>query len=59
MHEYATVQKLLCDETLRTYLEPGANIVLSVVAARPTAVSTKPIAGCSSLKKSLQIHASS
>ena len=42
---------------LRTYLESCASIVLLI--ARPTAVSTKPVARRCLLKKSVQIHASS
>jgi len=44
---------------LRTYLESCASIVQAVVAARPTTVSTKPVARRCSLKKSVQNHASS
>jgi len=44
---------------LRTYLESCTSIVQAVVAARTTAVSTKPVTRCCSLKKSVQIHASS
>jgi len=59
MHAYATVQKLLC---CGNYCE----LILSLVrascrlsfAARPAAVSTKSVGRCS-LKKSVQIHASS
>ena len=43
---------------LQTYLESCASIVQAVVAARPTAVSTKPVIRRCSLK-SVQIHASS
>ena len=44
---------------LRTYLESCTSIVQAVVAARPTVVSTKPVARRLSLKKSVQMHASS
>jgi hypothetical protein len=44
MRAYATVQKLLCHETIANYLGSCASIVQDVVAARPTAVSTKPVA---------------
>jgi len=44
---------------LQSHLEPCTSIVQAVVAARPTAVSTKPVTRCLSLKKSVQIHASS
>jgi len=44
---------------LRTYRESCASIVQAVVAARPAAVSTKSVARRCSLKKSVQIHASS
>jgi len=46
-------------DLLRTHLESCASILQAVVSARPTAVSTKPDARRCSLKKSVQIHASS
>ena len=60
MRAYAMVKKLLCR---KSYCE----LVLSLaqascrlsIAARPTTVSTKPVARRLSLKKSVQIHSSS
>jgi len=59
MRAYATVQKLLCRETLWTYLESCTSIVQAVVAACPPTVSTKLVAWRCLLKKSVQIHANS
>jgi len=60
MYAYATVQKLLCHGTYcEIILRLGQESYRLSFAARPPAVSTKSVAWLCSLKKSVQIHASS
>ena len=60
MRAYATVQKLLCHGNYcELILGPVQASSRLSFAARPVAVSTKSVARRCSLKKSVQIHASS